>query len=309
MGSGRWSSSDWDAYSRTHIAGKKSTSGYDGIYSASSLHKDLNPKGVIRESRDSADNPNATPIMVFLDVTGSMSMVLDAMARTGLPTLATEIYNRKPVADPHILFGGIGDPYYDDAPLQVTQFEADIRIAEQLTKIWLEKGGGGNDFEGYALAWYFGAFKTSTDHFEKRGKKGYLFTVGDERPTPELTKGQILEVFGDEVQANMSAEQLLSAVTRQYEVFHIVVKEGSGWRHDSKEVERQWRELLGQRVIFLDDHTKMGEVIVSTLQVMNGEDKAKVAASWDGSTSIVVAKALDSLTPIQQDPNTGIRRF
>lgn len=309
MGSGRWDAKAWDTYSTSHISSKKATSGAGGIYSSREMHKDLDPSGVIRESRDSADNPNSSPIMVFLDVTGSMHSVLDVMARTGLPTLATEIYNRKPVSDPHILMGGVGDSLHDRAPLQVTQFEADIRIAEQLTKIWLEGGGGGNNFEGYALAWYFAAFKTSIDSFEKRGKKGYLFTVGDERPTPKLSKEEIKQVFGDNAQSDMTAEQLLDAVTRQYEVFHIVVKEGSGWRYDGSAVESQWKALLGQRVLFLDDHTKMGEVIVSTLQVFNGEDKAKVAASWDGSTSVVVAKALDSLSPVAQDPSTGIRRF
>ena len=33
--------------------------------------------------------------------------------------------------------------------------------------------------------------KTSIDCFEKRGKKGYLFTIGDEQLPPTLTKAQI----------------------------------------------------------------------------------------------------------------------
>lgn len=62
-------------------------------------------------------------------------------------------------------------------------FEADIRIARQLEKLWLEKGGGGNCCESYTLPWYFAALHTAIDWFEKRGQKGYLFTVGDELPT------------------------------------------------------------------------------------------------------------------------------
>ena len=38
-----------------------------------------------------------------------------------------------PVADPHMMIMGVGDAWCDRAPLQVTQFEPDIRIAEQLT--------------------------------------------------------------------------------------------------------------------------------------------------------------------------------
>ena len=71
------------------------------------------------------------------DVTGSMGMIADALARKGLGTMVEEILARKPVSDPHIMCMGIGDVLYDRAPLQVTQFEADIRIAEQLEKLWL----------------------------------------------------------------------------------------------------------------------------------------------------------------------------
>ncbi|HAO33838.1 MAG TPA: hypothetical protein DCQ84_12920, partial [Candidatus Competibacteraceae bacterium] len=61
-----------------------------------------------------------------------------------------------------------------------------IRIARQLRRLWLEKGGGGNACESYTLPWYFAATHTAIDCFEKRGKKGYLFTVGDEEPPLEL---------------------------------------------------------------------------------------------------------------------------
>ena len=80
--------------------------------------------------------------------------------------MVEEILARKPVSDPHILCMGIGDVLCDQAPLQVTQFEADIRIAEQLEKLWLEKGGGGNSCESYNLPWYFAAMHTAIDCFE-----------------------------------------------------------------------------------------------------------------------------------------------
>jgi len=298
MGSGRWDPRQWARYSQAHIHNKSATKGTGGIYTSTSLKDLLNPYKVIRESCDSADNPNSTPIIIGLDVTGSMTRVLDAMARQGLPTLAEEIYNRKPVSDPHIMFMGIGDAFCDRAPLQITQFEADIRIAEQLTDLWLEEGGGGNGSEGYALAWYFAAYHTKCDAINKRGKKGYLFTVGDDGPTPFITKEQIKHIFGDDVSEDIDAKALLQVVSRDWEVFHLTVEEG----HTASEaVKNRWKQLLGERAVTLADHTKMGEVIVSLLQVLAGVDKDTVANSWDGSTAIVVRQAISDLTT----PNGG----
>lgn len=294
MGSGRWDPTDWQKYSTSK---SYSTKTVDQIYNTSGLDENLDPKSVkIRESRDSDDNPDSTAIIVGLDVTGSMSSVLDAMAKTGLNTLVSEIYDRRPVSDPHVMCMGIGDAEMGDrAPLQVTQFEADIRIAEQLEKIYLERGGGGNGYESYALAWYFAATHTSTDCFEKRQKKGYLFTVGDEDPTPYLLKGDIERVCGDVVEADLKLHDILTMASRQWEIFHLVVEEGFNPQHRGDSIRQKWVDVLGERAIRLTDHTKMAEVIVSTIQVHEGADHNQVVDSWDGTTSLVVQEAVKSL--------------
>lgn len=290
---GRFKASEWKDYTKTRGYATKSTS---EIYSRSGMHEELDPKVIkIRESRDSENHPNSTAIIVGLDVTGSMSMVLDVMARKGLPTLVTSILDRKPVDDPHIMCMGIGDVRANDrAPLQVTQFEADIQIAKTLEDIWLEGRGGGNMFESYALAWYFAAVHTSIDCFEKRGKKGYLFTVGDERPTPDLTKEEILAVCGSNPERDLTGEELLKMVSEKYEVFHLIVEEGSNYERDR--TRKLWTELIGQKAIPLSDHKEMAEVIVSTIQVNEGASKEDVVSSWDGSTSVVVANAIAGLS-------------
>jgi hypothetical protein len=297
MGSGRWDEKEWERYATTHVSEKRTV---EAIYTSKTMDKDLDPKNIkMRESCDSVDNPNSTPLIVALDVTGSMGSVLDVMAREGLKTLATEVYNRKPITDPHMMFMGIGDVEVgDEAPLQVTQFEADIRIAEQLTQIWLEKGGGSNKYESYALAWYFASLYTRIDSFEKRSKKGFLFTIGDEFPTPYLLGRDIERITGINPQFNkISAEELLTMVSRQYEVYHIIVEEGNCFRRHGADVTKEWKDLLGQRVINLSDHTKLSEVIVSTLQVANGTDTDSVVSSWDDkSTALVVEKAISALS-------------
>lgn len=303
MGSSRWSADDWTSYSST-----TKTKTTDKIFTSRTLKDSLNPYGVaIRESRDSDVNPQSNAIIVGLDVTGSMGMIADALAREGLGVMVEEILKRKPVSDPHIMCMGIGDAYHDTAPLQVTQFEADITIAKQLEEIWLEKGGGGNHFESYNLPWYFAAMHTSIDCFEKRNKKGYLFTIGDEEAPEKVLRSQIEKFFGDNVQQDYTTEQLLNMVSKMYHVYHIVVEEGSHARHYLPQVMESWTKLLGQRVLRLSDHKKLAEVVVSAIEVNEGKDVNTVVKSWSGSTSVVVSRALGSLTTTER--KGGVVKF
>lgn len=305
MGTGRFTDADWAEYTATRTKGKSRAD----VFSARELDPSLNPKGVsIRESRDSNDNPDSHAIIIDIDVTGSMGMLAEIMVRQGCHTLATEIYAREPVSDPHIMFMANGDVEYDRAPLQVTQFEADIRVAEQLSKIWLEGGGGGNSYESYLLPWYFAAMHTSIDCFEKRGKKGYLFTAGDEEPQMILRASEVAKVMGKKPQHDMTAQDLFTAVSRYYHVFHLMVEEGNHFRHAGDRVVSMWTDLLGQRAIRLSDHTKMAEVIVSTIQVNEGAAKEEVAASWSGDTSLVVKAAIRALT-VQRKAASGVVSF
>jgi hypothetical protein len=289
MGGGRF---DSDAY-RSFAASTKGKS-TDEIYSSRSLNKDLNPLGVkVRESRDSDDNPNSTPLIVAIDVTGSMGMIADVLAREGLGTLFTGVLERKPVHDPHVMFMAVGDANYDHAPLQVSQFEADKRIIEQLTQIYIEHGGGGNNFESYNLPWYFAAFHTVHDSMEKRGKRGYLFTVGDEEAPHPLTKAQIKRFIGDDMQSELSTRDVLQLAQRTYDVFHIIIEEGDYASRALARVRKSWTGLLGQHVISLADYKKLAETIVSAIEVVEGADAELSAKGWGSGSAIVHAAVKD----------------
>jgi len=283
MGTGSFDRAAYSSFTSS-VHGKST----DEIYTSRDIHADLNPHGVtIRESRDSEDSPNATPIIVGLDVTGSMGMLADVIAREGLGTLFEGILDRKPVPDPHIMFMGIGDAHCDRAPLQVSQFEADNRIVEQLTMLFIEHGGGGNSTESYDFPWYFGAFHTEHDSIEKRGKRGYLFTVGDEESPAGLTKAQLKAFIGVDVQADMSPEMLLEMAQRKYEVFHVIIEEGHHARNYPDRVFQSWAKMLGQRVIRLADHKKLSETIVSAIEVAEGRDAGDSAAAWGTGSSVI----------------------
>lgn len=271
----------FDRASYASFSAATATKSVDEVYDRRKLDPYLDPKGIKeRESRDSADNPNSTPIIVALDVTGSMGMIADVMAREGLGTLFTGILDRKPVPDPHIMFMGVGDVEHDKAPLQASQFEADNRIVEQLTKLWLEKGGGGNSHESYHLPWYFAAYHTVHDSMEKRGKRGYLFTVGDEEVPEDLTPEHVERVFGYRPQTSFSIYDLLTTAQRDYDVYHVIVKEGSHARSQYNRVLDGWQSILGQHVIPLADHKALAETIVTAIEVAEGADATASAKAW-----------------------------
>lgn len=296
MGGGSWTSNDWDNFKSTATVNQSTGQAYSRaqIFS-SSINPQFDPKNIkVRESFDSPDNPNSTPVIVALDVTGSMGDIPDALVRDGLGTMATEILTRKPVSDPHIMFMAIGDAYCDSAPLQVTQFEADVRIAEQLKELYLEGGGGGNGSESYHLGWYFAATKTAIDSFDKRGTKGYLFTIGDDNASPQgLIRGHAKSVFGEDLKEDIPLKDLLKMVEERYDVFHLHIDHGY---HNDRVID-SWKQLLGERALVVTDYTKVPEVIVSTLEVMAGKPALDVAATWSGNTALVVQNAIKDLTP------------
>ena len=161
MGSGTFTSRDWSSYTTSRGYTAKST--VSDMYKAASVKSSMEPVGInYRESCDSDEHPNSTPIILGLDVTGSMGSVLETVSKK-LNTLIMEIYDRKPVKDPQIMIMAFGDVECDRHPLQVSQFESDIRIAEQLNDVYFERGGGGNDGESYTLPWYFAARHTKID--------------------------------------------------------------------------------------------------------------------------------------------------
>ncbi len=305
MGTGKWDANTWDTYATTNSHATKSTT---EIYKNRSMKSELDPKGVMRESVDSPDNPNSTPIIIGLDVTGSMGFLSDKIVRESLNKLILDIHDRKPVKDPHVLMAGIGDVEAGDTcPLQVTQFEADIRLADQLTDIYLEGRGGGNQYESYALMWWFAAHHTKTDSFKKRGQKGFIFTLGDEWPTPYLRSEDIERVFGEGPGEKVLMDQILTEVSREWEVFHLITTEGAHSHHSLIKAGHLpgWTDVLGQRALKVTDYHKIPEIICSTMQIVKGEDVDVVADSWDGSTAVAVREATRSLKGLKDYGDAG----
>jgi hypothetical protein len=303
MGNSRWDSSAWASYASATVTGKTTSQ----IFTATKLKGNYDPKDIeFREARDSVANPLSTPIILGADVTGSMGVIADSLMRNGLNTLCKEIYDRKPVTDPAVMVMAIGDAECDTSPLQVTQFESDVSLAAQVTDLWLERGGGPNWGESYLLPHLFASRKIKTDAFELRKRKGYLFTIGDEPFIDGVTATQAAKFLGIQTKT-MSAKECVAEVSKTFEVFHIILDEKARLRSSYDRMLREWNDLLPQRVINLADHTKLAETVVSAIQICEGAAKASVAASWDGSTAVVVADAVRSL--VERSATHGVQRL
>jgi hypothetical protein len=267
MGHGNWNNRDWADYAARKVHGRSRSE----LFGARYMHDDYDPARVnMRESRDSEENPEATPIIIGVDVTGSMGVLAEELVVQGLNETFTALLDRKPVSDPHVMAMAIGDAYCDVAPLQVTQFEADLRIVEQLRQLWLEGGGGGNRGESYCLAHVFAGLKTVHDAKEKHGKRGFLFTVGDEPVLDGVERDQLARVLGIDALRGVSGREAVRLASEAYEVFHIIV-DGSYAARNMREVRASWEAILPERVIYLRDPAKLAEAIVATIEAANAK--------------------------------------
>lgn len=223
----------------------------------------LDPKGVVaRECVDSADHADSTPIAVLFDVTGSMGQVPKIMQRK-LGKLHGLLQRKGYVADPQILFGGIGDADSDRVPLQIGQFESDNRMDEQLRTIFLEGGGGGQKSESYELAAYFMARHVVTDAWRKRGRKGYLFIIGDELNKPRLEAKHIRRVIGDDVRQDIDPASVYRELARKWNVYFVLPNQSAYF--NDPQIGEHWQGLLGQSFLKLDDPGAVCELIAATI--------------------------------------------
>lgn len=310
MGGSSWSTDVYSNRATTRrITGTSAFAYSDTVRASGKLetHESLDPSKAIagddsplagqlvREARDSDDHPNSIPVAVLFDVTGSMGGVPVGL-QTKLPKLMELLQFKGYVSDAQILFGAIGDATGDKCPLQVGQFEADNRVEDHLGNIVLEGNGQGGGHESYELGLYFMARHTASDHWDKRGGKGYLFLIGDERPYPAVKAREVLAVIGADLGGeNITIENIIREVRERWNVYFVMPGDGTSYGTTYLDV---WRGLLGESVIVLDDLDAVAEVIAVTVGVAEETVTLEQAAAdlaahgTDDTTVDVVRSAL-----------------
>lgn len=285
MGYGSYKAKDWDKLRNSR--GINSSSSVNDIFRNKEVDPKYNPRNInVRESRDSADSPESTPIIIGFDDTGSMGYLAQEIAQNSLNKTLTEIYDKNPVTNPHVMCAAIGNAG-DVGPLQVTQFEADIKIVEQLLDLWIPLRGCGDS--GDPLIWYFAAKHTSIDSWEKRGKKGFLFTIGDDSIKGHIYCHYFNDIFGDELKGSyLEIEDILDMAQEKYHVFHIITKPLKS------DVLDKWLNLLPNSTAIVDERNvkNLYMVIISIMQLVNGQDRKEILKQWPSNAQKGIEDAL-----------------
>jgi hypothetical protein len=273
MGTTRWSDDHYRDRAKLRARAGKDAFEHDHAVrtgaAARAVHPKMSPFGVsARESRDSDAHPQSHAVAVLFDVTGSMQGV-PRVLQAHLPRLMGLLIRKGYLDHPQILIGAIGDATCDAAPLQVGQFESGIEIEEDLGRLYLEGGGGGHITESYELALYFMARHTAIDCHEKRGRRGYLFVIGDEIPYAQVKRKEVGALMGDGLQTNVPVADVVAELQRAYDVYHVLPKMTSNWRNPA--VHRRWAQLLGQNALRLEEPAAICELIASAVGVAEGK--------------------------------------
>lgn len=265
MGSGSWTTASYAMYSADAGKTYSVTTGrvINQEFHQKWLDKSLDPKLFsIRECVNNEEHPNTIPIILGLDVTGSMGDTCKECAEA-LGVIMTSLY--KKYKDIEFCIMGIGDLAYDSAPVQMSQFESDVRIAESLDKVYMEHGGGGNDYESYTAAWYMGLKRTKLDAVEKQGRKGIIITMGDEKLNPYLPSDKLNDATNSKEQSDIETNELYKEVSKKFDVYHIAVNDyGNCYNYHKKGIEETFGNLLGKR-LKISTINKLSETIESCI--------------------------------------------
>jgi hypothetical protein len=188
------------------------------------VHPDLNVSGKERVCDDPmdlsiGDIKHTTPIVGAMDLTRSRGD--DANVIFGkIPMFIGQIYLNNYVPYPSVCWAGYGNAKVDLASIQITQFENDNRMDDQLKLMWLEKGGGGTGMESAELLAYFYARHCHLA-CNDRGKKGIFYFTTDAGFHPYVSKTEVKRIFGDDISQDIESAKIFAELQKKFDVYVI----------------------------------------------------------------------------------------
>ena len=326
MGGGTWNVGTYASTNAANAAAGRSTFDYSAKVKSGAapkrVHKLLEPTTVagptslfagtvMREVCVTDEHPNPTPILIWLDVTGS-NITAATVVHQNLPALQAYLKDGKFCDDPQINVSAVGDATSDDFPLQFGQYESDNRLDDQIAALILEGKGGGQQRETYELGAYMGARHVHLEPYDLFGKKGFVFFIGDEMPYQQIEndytrtywggRGHTLEsLTGDTLAEPLDSRQVFAELMEKNHVFFLFQRQGA---YSPAEIVPEWKKLIGdENVVILDDPAMVVEVIAALVarfeSGMSGDDTAKAMVNLGGNATTVASavKALVKVDP------------
>lgn len=222
----------------------------------------LESRGARRECRDSDEHPDALGIVFALDVSASMGSIPRTLATSTLPQFMASLEAAR-ITDPQVCFMAIGHAA-DRVPLQVGQFESTAALIDAwLTRLYFEGGGVGRH-ECYELAMWFAAHRMDLDSVALRGRRGFLFLTVDTLPNPALSRVEAARILGAELEHDLPIRTVIDELQERFEPFVLIAPGAAAG------VERAWRDLLGDRVVVLQDPQDVAHVAAGLIGLLEG---------------------------------------
>eukprot|EP00697_Spironema_sp_BW2_P011411 gnl/Spiro4/27088_TR13476_c0_g1_i1.p1 gnl/Spiro4/27088_TR13476_c0_g1~~gnl/Spiro4/27088_TR13476_c0_g1_i1.p1 ORF type:complete len:314 (+),score=87.45 gnl/Spiro4/27088_TR13476_c0_g1_i1:35-943(+) len=290
----------WDGGYRTDQAATApvdATTGYQvsqvsaETFQQHTLHPECDPKG------RTIFCSNMDPVVVCLDVTGSMGNWSKVMYDK-LPMFFGQIVQQGYLQDPAICFAACGDAYTDSAPLQVTDFSVGSMLDGQLSNVFLEGKGGGQNHETYELAAYYFCRHVQ---FPPGCRKPFFFFTGDEGFYDMVSGRHINKVIGEPQGPNIPARVIFDELREKYHVF-LLHKPNSNLEIDAQMVAK-WRSMIGaERVLHMTDPKAIVDIMLGAIALTSGtRDMSRYvhdlqARQQTNSRIAEVSAALDGLS-------------
>ena len=206
---------------------------------------------VTPQKRIDTDSPN--PVVVAVDVTGSMSS-WPAEIFDRLPLFYQTISQYRPDTD--IAFAAIGDAGCDKWPLQVTDFAQSFSLDGALKAIHGE-GGGGDEPESYGVfAWWMNRrcdVPKAGRGLDRDGRdKPFLIVYGDASMHPTAPGVQLSKLLNEAIAGDADSIQEWQDLCAAWEVWFIRRPGGNATDH----IGQQWSRAVGSHILHIKDEKR-----------------------------------------------------
>lgn len=314
MGHGRHAAATFAATAKEiSNSGRSVTArGEEMVAKGEELHRLVDPRTGPRLSGNSmAEQPNGTYVLVHgvampvvneSDTTGSMMNYIDDIFRA-MPGIQSCMIQSpsSPLSryQAQVATGLIQDVYYSRRvkrqmlPYQISQFEGDNRIDEQMQLLVPAKQPNDTHTEDYQIAIYHLAFRVEATIWQY-GLKGYAFITGDEIGHDYLSGSDAKEFLGVELAKQISAKEICQELLKKWNFFYLQVP---GYRQ--RETTAWWTSLIGhERIIQLQDAADIPfvESVITGLTEGTIEPEGAVGYLTDFAASIL-GQASPEYTP------------